>query len=246
MAWGAGLATIAADGSTLDTWYRWLGWGEFGSDARADGSGGDSVHWGQIEERLGMRDVRDEVRNVTIRPVRISVDVDEAPGSPEDAYLRLHLLSHRLATPRSITMDGTFGALNNVAWTNLGPVAVSEDEARILWQELHRKVRRHGEEHPVGVQPVVLPLPVGAEILDRGLHLDDPEEAVAAERGEVGAPARGQRQFRHHGEVQGGEEARRAAGNGEGALGLAAIDGRQDGAEKRGSHRRIMPLLRPE
>ena len=34
-AWGAGLATVAADGSTLDTWYRWLGWGEYGDDAMA-------------------------------------------------------------------------------------------------------------------------------------------------------------------------------------------------------------------
>ncbi|MDX2379249.1 MAG: 2,3,4,5-tetrahydropyridine-2,6-dicarboxylate N-succinyltransferase [Acidimicrobiia bacterium] len=120
MAWGAGLATVATDGSVLDTWYRWLGWGEFG---------GDDCPSDEIESQLGLRERRDEVRNVTIRPVRISVDVDEQPSSPEDAYLRLHLLSHRLAQPRTINMDGTFGALNNVAWTNLGPVAVSEVDA---------------------------------------------------------------------------------------------------------------------
>jgi 2,3,4,5-tetrahydropyridine-2-carboxylate N-succinyltransferase len=120
MAWGAGLATMAADGSVLDTWYRWLGWGEFG---------GDDCPSDEIESQLGLRERRDEMRNVTIRPVRISVDVDEPPSSPEDAYLRLHLLSHRLAQPRTINMDGTFGALNNVAWTNLGPVAVSEVDA---------------------------------------------------------------------------------------------------------------------
>ena len=34
-AWGAGLATVAADGSTLDVWYRWLGWGEYGDDTMA-------------------------------------------------------------------------------------------------------------------------------------------------------------------------------------------------------------------
>lgn len=128
MAWGAGLATIASDGSVLDTWYRWLGWGEFGADAKP----GERSPWDDIESKLGMRDTRDEVRNVTIRPVRISVDVDETPASPEDAYLRLHLLSHRLAAPRSMNMDGTFGALNNVAWTNLGPVAVAElDDIRL-------------------------------------------------------------------------------------------------------------------
>ena len=126
MAWGAGLATIASDGSTLDTWFRWLGWGEFG---------GDDCPLDDIEAALPRRDSRDEVRNVTIRPVRLSIDVDEAPASPEDAYLRLHLLSHRLAAPRRLNMDGTFGALNNVAWTNLGPVAVADvDDVRLSGQ----------------------------------------------------------------------------------------------------------------
>lgn len=123
MAWGAGLATLAGDGAVLDTWYRWLGWGEYG---------GDECPAEEIESQLGMRDRRDERRGVTIRPVRISVDVDEPPASPEDAYLRLHLLSHRLAAPRTLNVEGTFGALNNVAWTNLGPVAVADlDDLRL-------------------------------------------------------------------------------------------------------------------
>lgn len=127
MAWGAGLATVDSNGSTLDTWYRWLGWGEFGNtEMTAKGM------LDQIENNLGLRDTADEVRKVTIRPVRISIDVDEAPASAEDAYLRLHLLSHRLAAPRSINMDGTFGALNNVAWTNLGPVSIADlDDVRL-------------------------------------------------------------------------------------------------------------------
>jgi len=170
MAWGAGLATIAADGSTLDTWYRWLGWGEYGSD-----QGGDSVHWGAIESKLGMRDVRDEVRNVTIRPVRISVDVDESPGSPEDAYLRLHLLSHRLAAPRSINMDGTFGALNNVAWTNLGPVAVSElDDVRMAVKSTGGVLSVHGLDKFPRMTDYVVPAGVRIADADRvrlGAHL---------------------------------------------------------------------------
>jgi 2,3,4,5-tetrahydropyridine-2-carboxylate N-succinyltransferase len=40
--------------------------------------------------------------------------------------LRLHLLSHRLAEPRTINLDGLFGLLTNVAWTSLGPVAVDK------------------------------------------------------------------------------------------------------------------------
>jgi len=175
MAWGAGLATIDSSGNTLDTWYRWLGWGEYGSDPSADGAGGDSVHWNQIEERLGMRDQRDEVRNVTIRPVRISIDVDESPASPEDAYLRLHLLSHRLATPHSMNMDGTFGALNNVAWTNLGPVAVAElDDVRLKTRLGGGVLSVHGLDKFPRMTDYVVPTGVRIADADRvrlGAHL---------------------------------------------------------------------------
>ncbi len=33
MAWGAGFSTEAADGTVLDAWFRWLGWGELGEEA---------------------------------------------------------------------------------------------------------------------------------------------------------------------------------------------------------------------
>ncbi len=122
MAWGAGLATVAGDGAVLDTWYRWLGWGEFGDD---------DCPTDDIEAALGMRDTADQVRRVTIRPVRISVDVDAPPASASDAYLRLHLLSCRLAEPRTLNLDGIFGTLSNAVWTNLGPVAVEDlDDVR--------------------------------------------------------------------------------------------------------------------
>jgi 2,3,4,5-tetrahydropyridine-2-carboxylate N-succinyltransferase len=84
-AWGAGLTTIAADGSTLDAWFRWLGWGEFGDDEMV------AAH-PDLDAQLGMRDQRDEVRNVVIRPIRMTIDVDAKPESAADAYLRLHLL----------------------------------------------------------------------------------------------------------------------------------------------------------
>lgn len=124
-AWGAGYVTEAADGSTLDAWFRWLGWGEYGADEMI------AAH-PDLDAELGLRDQRDEVRNVIIRPVRLTIDVDQPPTSAADAYLRLHLLSHRLAPPLSLNLDGIFAALNTVAWTDIGPVAVAElDDVRL-------------------------------------------------------------------------------------------------------------------
>jgi 2,3,4,5-tetrahydropyridine-2-carboxylate N-succinyltransferase len=114
-AWGVGLATTAADGTTLDTFYRHLGWG----DAAPAGTPVES------------KSVTDERRGVVISPVSIVVDTESAPTSASDVYLRLHLLSHRLAVPRSVNLDGAFGLLANVAWTSLGPVALNQlDDVR--------------------------------------------------------------------------------------------------------------------
>jgi len=66
------------------------------------------------------------MRRIVVRPLRSTVDVDAPPSSAADVYLRLHLLSHRLAPPNTINLDGLFGLLNNVAWTDLGPVAVAD------------------------------------------------------------------------------------------------------------------------
>ena len=50
-------------------------------------------------------------------------DLDAPPADAADAYLRLHLLSHRLvAAARRSTSTGIFGVLPNVAWTSHGPV----------------------------------------------------------------------------------------------------------------------------
>ena len=78
------------------------------------------------------------VREDAIRGVRVEVistviaDLSQPPVDAADAYLRLHLLSHRLVQPRTINMDGVFGLLTNVAWTSIGPVAVeSVNQVRI-------------------------------------------------------------------------------------------------------------------
>jgi 2,3,4,5-tetrahydropyridine-2-carboxylate N-succinyltransferase len=65
----------------------------------------------------------DDVRQVR-RDVLAQIDLDSPPTDAIDAYLRLHLLSHRLAEPNSINLDGLFGVLTNVVWTTQGPCAV--------------------------------------------------------------------------------------------------------------------------
>lgn len=65
---------------------------------------------------------RDERRGVTLEPVVVEIDLDAAPRATSDAYLRLHALSHRLVAPNEVNLDGIFGHLPNVAWTNAGPV----------------------------------------------------------------------------------------------------------------------------
>ena len=107
-AWGVGLATIAADGTTLDTFFRHLGLG-------------NAVPAGTPTET---QSTTDERRGVAIVPASLVIDTQAAPTSATDVYLRLHLLSHRMVEPRTINLDGAFGLLTNVAWTSIGPVAI--------------------------------------------------------------------------------------------------------------------------
>jgi 2,3,4,5-tetrahydropyridine-2-carboxylate N-succinyltransferase len=108
-AWGLGLATVAeASGRVLDTYFPDPQLG------LADPNAGHT---------LAGAARRDERRGVRIEPVTTVIDDLSGPlADPHDAYLRLHLLSHRLVKPHEINMDGIFGVLNNVAWTTHGPV----------------------------------------------------------------------------------------------------------------------------
>ncbi len=74
----------------------------------------------ELSESVG----EDQLRQVTTTLVRVSIDLDAPPADTSDAYLRLHLLSHRLVQPRTVNLDGIFGALPNVVWTSAGPCAV--------------------------------------------------------------------------------------------------------------------------
>ncbi|MCJ1713198.1 2,3,4,5-tetrahydropyridine-2,6-dicarboxylate N-succinyltransferase [Curtobacterium sp. VKM Ac-2922] len=108
-AWGHGLATVAADGTELDTWFPETHLGALPADAEFPLA---------LQEHIGP----DERRNVRVEAVTVEIDLDAAPASTPDAYLRLHLLSHLHVQPNTVNLDGVFGHLPIVAWTNAGPV----------------------------------------------------------------------------------------------------------------------------
>src|SRR3712207_9480152 len=81
----------------------------------------------------------DESRGVEVVAVRTVIgDLSAPPADTHDVWLRLHLLSSRLVTPRSINMDGVFGLLTNVAWTSAGPVEAASFNPHRLRAEIGR------------------------------------------------------------------------------------------------------------
>ncbi|TFB50350.1 2,3,4,5-tetrahydropyridine-2,6-dicarboxylate N-succinyltransferase [Cryobacterium tagatosivorans] len=111
-AWGYGLATIAGDGTVLDTWFPAPSLGRLPA-------GRDRWIVPAELEALAGDDTR---RNVRLEAVTVEIDLQAPPAGTSDAYLRLHLLSHLLVLPNSINLDGIFGHLPTVVWTNAGPV----------------------------------------------------------------------------------------------------------------------------
>jgi len=125
-AWGRGLATLTGDGRVLDVLFPdpQLGPPPEGSPGTATGA---VVH----------EDARRGVQVVEVTTVLD--DLDSAPTDAYDAYLRLHLLSHRLVKPHGLSLEGLFGVLPNVAWTSHGPV----DPAALA--EVRMRFRTAGE-----------------------------------------------------------------------------------------------------
>ena len=109
-AWGHGLVTETTDGTVLDAWFP----------APALGAPDHSAPSPEVSALA----VDDDLRGTRRRLATVSIDLDAAPADTPDAYLRLHLLSHRLVAPNTINLEGIFAALPNVVWTNHGPCAV--------------------------------------------------------------------------------------------------------------------------
>jgi 2,3,4,5-tetrahydropyridine-2-carboxylate N-succinyltransferase len=160
-AWGRGLATVTGDGTVLDTWYRHLGLGDKPTPSLDDGLA-QAIH-------------HDHVRKVEVSVVDLEIDLDAAPADASDVYLRLHLLSHRIVQPRTISLDGAFGLLANVAWTSVGPVAPELlEDVRLHERQSERVLTVHGlDKFPRMTDYVV---PSGVRIADAsrvrlGAHL---------------------------------------------------------------------------
>ena len=119
-AWGYGLATLSAPGDgVLDTWFPEPRLGD-----EAPGEPGSRVlAQDEAPHELAAAARRDERRAVrTAAVLTVIGSLAEPPADAHDAYLRLHLLSHRLVRPHEVDLSGLFGVLPNIAWTSHGPV----------------------------------------------------------------------------------------------------------------------------
>ncbi len=160
-AWAYGLATSTDDGTVLDTWYPEPQLGEPPADAA-------------VPRELLALETDDVARGVRVRAVRTVIDLDAAPADPSDAYLRLHLLSHRLVAPHGCTMTGVFGVLTNVVWTNHGPCAVEDFEPTRLRLRARGGVEVFGIDKFPRMTDYVVPAGVRIANADRvrlGAHL---------------------------------------------------------------------------
>ena len=156
---GHGIATIS-NGTTLDVWFP---------------SPSLSALSGSVPSELTALAETDASRAVSREIISIEIDTTKAPANAADAYLRLHLLSHRLVKPHGVALDGIFGLLSNVVWTSVGPCAVDGFEiTRARLKAVHGHVSVYGvDKFPRMVDYVV---PSGVRIADAdrvrlGAHL---------------------------------------------------------------------------
>lgn len=127
-AWGHGLATIDSDGMVLDVWFPAP---EVGEAPKSD------LQWfspRELDQLVGV----DEVRNVSTEVIRVEIMLDQPVESTQDAYLRLHLLSHLLVAPNSINLEGLIPNLPIVAFTNRGVMPLDDFRDRTM------SLRKHG------------------------------------------------------------------------------------------------------
>jgi 2,3,4,5-tetrahydropyridine-2,6-dicarboxylate N-succinyltransferase len=185
-AWGVGLATLTTEGRVLDTWYpspRLARDDELDRTAAPLGVTAPGTVQLAVETASDLLGVAvgaacgpDETRGVRRVAVATAVErLDDPPVDAHDAYLRLHLLSHRLIRPHGANLDGLFGLLSNVAWTSAGPCPVDGFEARRLrLQAAGVPVQVHGVDKFPRMTDYVVPPGVRIADADRvrlGAHV---------------------------------------------------------------------------
>jgi 2,3,4,5-tetrahydropyridine-2-carboxylate N-succinyltransferase len=173
---GRGLATRTRDGRVLDTWFLGPTLGGDGASGTLvlDAPAATAALGPEVAGAVGP----DEVRGVEVVAVSTGIaDLAEPPIDAHDVYLRLHLLSHRLVRPNTVNLDGIFGHLAKVVWTQLGPVAVEElDAARLRARGAGRPLLVHSIDKFPRMVDYVVPSGVRVADADRvrlGAHLAD-------------------------------------------------------------------------
>ncbi|MGW2154119.1 2,3,4,5-tetrahydropyridine-2,6-dicarboxylate N-succinyltransferase [Nonomuraea sp. NPDC001699] len=165
---GVGLATIADDGTVLDTWFPAP---ELGEPPVTGTERLSAQEAGELAALTG----RDAARGVEVVAVRTGLaKLSEPPVDAHDVYLRLHLLSHRLVRPHGVNLDGQFGLLANVVWTNFGPCPVPGFERTRLRLRGRGVVTVYGVDKFPRMVDYVLPEGVRIADADRvrlGAHL---------------------------------------------------------------------------
>jgi 2,3,4,5-tetrahydropyridine-2-carboxylate N-succinyltransferase len=167
-AWGLGIATVTADGEVLDAWFprERLGLGE------------PPPFKGEPETILSAPSVFNlPVDAVVDRPLPglrsvatlVSVkSLATEPGDAFEAYLRLHLLSHRLVRPHEANLTGIFGLLNNVAWTSAGPCPPDRVDELRMWERAQgRRLAVYGVDKFPRMTDYVVPSGVRIADADR-------------------------------------------------------------------------------
>ncbi len=151
-AYGYGISTIAKDGSILDTYFHQLGLGS-AEESRVD---------------LTSLEGADNEREITRALVKTEIELDKPPASVADAYLRLHLLSHRLVKPHGLSLEGIFSILNNVVWTSQGPCAIAGfDQVRLKLRAKYGYLAIYGVDKFPRMLDYVLPEGVRIADADR-------------------------------------------------------------------------------
>jgi 2,3,4,5-tetrahydropyridine-2,6-dicarboxylate N-succinyltransferase len=179
-AWAAGLATISEpSGRVLDTYFPAPKLGAPPSGAAPGTSELDAHDAAALDAQdLSEAAGHDELRRVRLATVLTVIqDLDAPPADAHDAYLRLHLLSHRLVAPRGLNMDGVFGVLSNVVWTSAGPCDPDAFEAtRQRFLACGRRLAVTGVDKFPRMTDYVVPSGVRIADADRvrlGAHLAD-------------------------------------------------------------------------